>query len=63
MEVSGQRHDPVALYSWEWTLGTVGLEAVWASELVWKQWIRKNYFASAGDRTLVVQLVAKRYTN
>jgi hypothetical protein len=34
-------------------------EAGWAPEPVWTQRIEKKYFASAGDRTAVVQSVVR----
>jgi hypothetical protein len=62
--VSGQRHAPAALYSWERTPGThwiggwVGLRAGLDTEA------RGNMlFASTGDRTPVVQSVVRHYTD
>jgi hypothetical protein len=40
----------------------VGQESGWASELVWTQRLGKKSFASAGDRTPIVQIVARHYT-
>jgi hypothetical protein len=38
-------------------------EAGWASELVWTQRLEGKSFASAGDRTPVVQSVVRDYTD
>jgi hypothetical protein len=58
-EVSGMRHAPAAVYSRERT--PVPLKAGWASDLVWIQMLRANFFASAGDRTPVVKSVVRNY--
>jgi len=63
MGVSGQRHAPAALYPRERTPGThwiggwVGLRAGLDTEA------RGKSFASAGDRTLVVQSVVRHCTD
>jgi hypothetical protein len=57
MGMSGQRHAPAALYPLERTPGTHW--AGWASELVWTQRIEEKSFASAGDRTPVVQSIVR----
>jgi hypothetical protein len=61
MGVSGQRHVPAAFYLRERTPVPIGLEAGWASELVWTQRIEEISFASAGYRTPVVQSSQKLY--
>jgi hypothetical protein len=38
-------------------------EADWAPELVWTRWLEEKFFASAGDRTPVIQSVARLYTH
>jgi hypothetical protein len=63
MRVSDQRHAPAALYTQEWTPGThwiggcVGLRAGLDTEG------REKTFASAGNRTPVVQSVVRHYTD
>jgi hypothetical protein len=59
MGVSGQRHAPAAL------LPPVPIvqEAGWAPEPIWTQKIEEKSFASAGDRTPVVQPVVRHYTD
>jgi hypothetical protein len=47
----------------ERTSGTLGKEAELASELVWTQRLEEKFFASAGDRTPVVQFVVRHYTD
>jgi len=59
MGVSGQHHIPAALLSSVLT----GLEAGWASELVWIQRLEEKTFASARDQTPVVQSVVRHYTD
>jgi hypothetical protein len=61
MGVSGQRHAPAALYPREWTPGTIGQEAGWASEPVWTQRLEEKSFTSTGDRTPVVLSVFSHY--
>jgi hypothetical protein len=62
--MSGQRHDPAALYhQGEGPPVPIGQEAGWASQLVWTQRIEEKCFASAGDRTPVVQFVVRYYTD
>jgi hypothetical protein len=63
MGVSGQRHVPAALYPEKRTLVHIGQEAGWASELVWTQRLEENSFASAGDRTPVVQCTQATHAN
>jgi hypothetical protein len=41
---------------------STGQEAGWASELVWRHKLEEKSFASAGDRTHVVQSVVRHYT-
>jgi hypothetical protein len=61
--VSGQCHAPIALYprgrdpGTHWIGGCVGLRAVLDTGL------EENSFASARDRNLVVQYVARHYTD
>jgi hypothetical protein len=38
-------------------------EAGWSSEVVWTHRLQKKVFASAGDRTPVVQSVVRNYTD
>jgi hypothetical protein len=40
----------------------IGQEAGWAPEPVWTQRLQENSSALAGDRTSVVQPVARHYT-
>jgi hypothetical protein len=40
----------------------IGWEARWAREPVWTLWRRKN-LALARNKTLTVQLIARRYTD
>jgi hypothetical protein len=63
MGVSGQRHAPDALYPGKGPPLSTGQEAGWASELIWTQRLEEKYFASAGDRTPVVQSVVRHYTD
>jgi hypothetical protein len=56
MGVSDQRHALATLYP-------QGKEAGWASELVWIQRLEGKSFASARDRTPVIQSVVRQYTN
>jgi hypothetical protein len=51
MEVSGQLHDPAALYP----RGTIVQEAGWAAEPVWTQRLEEKSFAPAGDRTPIAR--------
>jgi hypothetical protein len=64
MGVSGQRHAPgrALTLGKEPTVPT-GQNAGWASELVWTQRLEEKYFASAGDRTLIVRSVGVHYTD
>jgi hypothetical protein len=57
-EVSGQRHAPAAVYPRERTAGTD-----WIGGWVWTQRLEEKSFASAGDRTTVVQSVVRLYTD
>jgi hypothetical protein len=41
----------------------IGYEAGWAPEPVWTLKSREKYFASGGNRTPVVQPLARRYTD
>jgi hypothetical protein len=64
MGVSSQHHAPAALYP----LGKeppvpIGQEAGWAPEPVWTQGLEEKSSASVGDRTPVVQSVARHYTD
>jgi hypothetical protein len=60
MGVSGQRHAPAALHPKDPPV-PIGQEAGWASEPVWTLWLEEILFASAGDRTPVVQSVVRHY--
>jgi hypothetical protein len=60
--VSGQRHSPAALYPRESTSCSLGQEAGWASEPVWTQRLEEKSFASAEDRTPLVQIVVRQET-
>jgi hypothetical protein len=51
--MSGQRHAPAMLYTLEWTPGTPWIGG-WF-ELVWTQRLEEKFFASAGDRSPVIQ--------
>jgi hypothetical protein len=62
MEVSGQLQAPTALPPRKETTVPTEYEAGWASEPVWTLWRRENYLALAGNRTPVVQPVARRHT-
>jgi hypothetical protein len=62
MGVSGQRHAQAAFCPRERTPVPTGYEAGWASELVWTQRLEEKSFASAGDRTQVLQAVVIHYT-
>jgi hypothetical protein len=55
--VSGQRHAPAGKGP-----PVHILQAGWASELVWTQRLEEKSFAPAGDRTPVVQSVARHCT-
>jgi hypothetical protein len=59
MGVSGQHHDPAALYP----LVPIGQEDGWAPEPVWTQRLEEQSSASVGDRTPVVQPVVRHYTD
>jgi hypothetical protein len=63
MGMSGQRHAPAVLYHWEESPVPIGYEAGWASELVLTQRLEEESFASDGDRTSVVQCVARHYSD
>jgi hypothetical protein len=41
----------------------IGKEAGWASVQVWTMWNREKSLVPAGNRTLAVQPVARRYTD
>jgi hypothetical protein len=62
--VSGQRHAPAALYPrGKGPPVPIVQEAWWAPEPVSTQRIEEKSFAPAGDRTAVVQSVARHYTD
>jgi hypothetical protein len=64
MVVSGQRHAPAALYPGNGPPVPIVQEAGWASEPVWTQRLEEEKaFASAGNRTPVVQSVARHYAD
>jgi hypothetical protein len=45
----------------EWSVSRQ--EAEWASELIWTQRLEEKSFASAGNRTPVVQSAVRHYTD
>jgi hypothetical protein len=59
MEVSGQLHAPVALLPGKDPLVPIGKEAGWTPE----QWSIVKSLVPAGNQTLAVQPVARRYTD
>jgi hypothetical protein len=63
MGVSGQHHAPAALYPWgkDPTVSIIQ-EAGWAPQPVWMQRLEEKFSASVGDRTPIVQSVARHYT-
>jgi hypothetical protein len=62
--MSGQHHAPAALLPpGKGTPVPIGQEAGSAPELVWTQRLEENSFASAKDRTVVVQSVVRHYTD
>jgi hypothetical protein len=63
MGVSGQRHALAALYPGKILSVPIGQEAEWAPEPVSTQRLEEKSFASAGDRTPVVQSIVRHYTN
>jgi hypothetical protein len=60
--VSGQRHAPAALYPRGKDPGTHWIRGWAAPEPVWKQGLEEKSSALVGDRTPIVQLVARHYT-
>jgi hypothetical protein len=66
MAVSGQRHAPAAVSPWERTPVSIGQEAGWAPEPVWKQRLEEKSFCLYRGSSLdlpVVQPVARHYTD
>jgi len=61
--VNGQDYAPAVLYPQVRTPGIRWIGGWWASEVVWKQRVEEKSFASAGDRTQVVQSVVRRYND
>jgi hypothetical protein len=62
--VSGQCHLPAcSLPPGKEPPVHIGQEAGWASQLVWTQRLEETSFASAGDRTPIVQSVVRHYTD
>jgi hypothetical protein len=62
--VSNQHLTPATLYPLrKGPPVPTGKKAGWVSELVWTQMSEERFFASAGDRTLVIQSVVKYYTD
>jgi hypothetical protein len=59
MEVSGQLHAPAALLPGKEPSEPIGQEAGWTQEAFWTLWRREKSY-TAGNRTQVVQLVARR---
>jgi hypothetical protein len=41
---------------------SLGYEFNYIPESVWTLWIRENFFAPAGNRTLAVESLARRFT-
>jgi hypothetical protein len=52
-----------ALPPWQAPPVPIGQETRWASVLVWTQTLQEKSFASAGDRTPVVQSVVRHHTD
>jgi hypothetical protein len=61
-----------ALYGDEWSATRPGRavspvpivqETGWASELIWTQRLQEKFFAPVGDRTSIVQVVVRHYTD
>jgi hypothetical protein len=62
--VSSQPHAPAALYPREKDPpGTHCTGGWWAPKPVWTQRLDEKSFASAGDRTPIVQSVVRHYTD
>jgi hypothetical protein len=60
--MSGQRQAPATLYPREWAIGSLWL-GVWVGLITGPDIeARGKYFASAVDRTPVVQTVVRHYT-
>jgi hypothetical protein len=62
MWVNGQRHAPAALYRREIIPVPIVQEGEWVSVLVWTQSLEGKSFASAGNRTPVLQPAVIHYT-
>jgi hypothetical protein len=61
-EWSASRHGR-ALLPGKGPLVPIVQEAGWAPEPVWTQRLEEKFFASAGDRTPIVQSVVRHYTD
>jgi hypothetical protein len=62
MVVSGHSHAPAALYPGKGPPVSIVQEAGWTPEPVWTQRLEEKSFASARDRTPVVQSVVSKLT-
>jgi hypothetical protein len=61
MEVSGQLNAPAAELLGERSSVPIGLKSGWAPESTWTMWGREEALVSAGNRTLAVQPLTRRY--
>jgi hypothetical protein len=62
MEVSGRLHTPAILLPGKEPLVPTGQEVRWAPEPFWTRWWREKFPAPAGNRTPIVQPIARRHS-
>jgi hypothetical protein len=63
MQVSGQLHASATLDRCKETPVSIGYEAELSPEFVWRLRRGEKYFATVGNRTTAVQVVARLYAD